>query len=380
VLGAGAGQLGAYAAARRAGVETIACDRDPAAFCLREGLTDRFEHVSAMDVDGLLGIARRVRAGGLISPGTDGPVSVAAVVADALGLPHPLDPVVAARATDKREQRRAFAREGVPQPRFSEDGTGLPPGGRIVVKPAAAQGQRGLTVVEPGGDLAAAVALARGESRDGHVLCEEFVEGPELTVNAFIEGGRFVPLTITDRERSLAFGVATAHLYPSQHDVRTVAGVAEDACRALGLRDGPTYTQVLLSPDGPRVMEVAARLGGGHDAELCAAALGVDLSAAAVRAALGEPPGSLEPVRDRAAVVRFLIAPPGRLQRVEGLAGARALRGVELAYSYRAPGAVIEPLLRGPDRAGFVLATGATRAEADAAARAAEAAIAFVVA
>ena len=65
--------------------------------------------------------------------------------------------------------------------------------------------------------------------------------------------------------------------------------------------------------------------------------------------------------------------------RVDGLEGARELPGVELAYSYRAPGAVIAPLLRGPDRAGFVLASGTTRAQAEAAARAAEAAISFVV-
>ena len=218
-----------------------------------------------------------------------------------------------------------------------------------------------------------------GDSRDGRALWEEFVEGPELTVNAFSEGGRFVPLTVTDRERALAFGVATAHLYPSRLRLAGVAAAAEAACRALALTDGPTYTQVLLAPDGPRVMEVAARLGGGHDGELCAAALGVDLSAAAVLAALGRSPGSLESRRDRAAVVRFLIAPPGRLVRVDGLEEARALRGVELAYAYRAPGMLIAPLLRGPDRAGFVLATGATRSEAEATARRAEETVTFVV-
>ena len=379
VLGAGAGQLGAYAAARRLGITTVACDRDRWAFCVREGLTDRFGHVSAMDVGGLLGAAKRERAAGIISPGTDGPVRVAAEVAEALKLPHPLDPVAAARATDKLEQRRAFARERVPQPRFSEDGTGFPADARVVVKPSAAQGQRGLAIVEPGGDVAAAAALAARDSRDGRALCEEFVEGPELTVSAFLDGGRFVPLTVTDRECALAFGVATAHLYPSLYPVADVVAVAEAACRALAITEGPTYTQVLISADGPRVMEVAARLGGGHDAELCAAALGVDLSAAAVLAALGRPPGALEPVRDRAAVVRFLIAPPGRLRRVEGLEEARALPGVALAYSYRAPGMQIQPLLRGSDRAGFVLATGDTRAEAEAAAREAEATISFLV-
>jgi biotin carboxylase len=126
-------------------------------------------------------------------------------------------------------------------------------------------------------------------------------------------------------------------------------------------------------------MEVAARLGGGHDGELCAAALGVDLSAAAVLAALGRAPGPLAAARDRAAVVRFLIAPAGRLVRVEGLDDARALPGVELAFSYRPLGTQIAPLLRGPDRAGFVLASGASRPQAEAAACAAEAAIRFVV-
>jgi biotin carboxylase len=379
VLGAGAGQFGAYAAARRLGIETIACDIDPASFCVREGLVDRFEQVSSMDPEAVAALARRTGAGGLISPGTDGPVRVAAEVADALGLPHPLAPAAAARATDKREQRRAFDRAGVPQPAWSADGSGLPAAARVVVKPAAAQGQRGLEIVEPGGDLTAAVARAEAASRDGRALCEEFVEGPELTVNAFMHEGRFAPLTITDRERALAFGVATAHLYPSQHPVAAVVALAEAACHALGLTAGPTYTQVLLAPSGPRVMEVAARLGGGHDGELCAAALGVDLSAAAVCAALGRSPGPLEHVRDRAAVVRFLIGPAGRLVRIDGLAKARALPGVELAHVYRAPGAQIAPLLRGPDRAGFVLATGATRSEAEAAARSAEAAIEFVV-
>jgi biotin carboxylase len=379
VLGAGAGQLGAYAGARRLGVETIACDVDPAAFCVREGLADRFERISAMDAGAVEALARRERAGGLISPGTDGPVRVAAEVATALGLPHAVDAATAARVTDKREQRRAFDAAGVPHPAWSEDGTGLPADARVVVKPAAAQGQRGIEIVEPGGDLAPAVAAAREISRDGRALCEEFVEGPELTVNAFLAAGRFVPLTVTDRERALAFGVATAHLYPSLHPVAAVVAAAEAACRALGLTDGPTYTQVLLAPGGPRVMEVAARLGGGHDAELCHTALGVDLSAAAVNAALGRSPGPLVPTSDRAAVVRFLIAPAGRLLRVDGLAEARALPGIDLAHSYRAPGARIAPLLRGPDRAGFVLASGATREDAETAARAAEATIRFVV-
>ena len=95
------------------------------------------------------------------------------------------------------------------------------------------------------------MASAQEASRDGLALCEEFVEGPELTVNAFLDGGRFVPLTVTDRERALAFGVATAHLYPSRHPVAEVVavGARPPAARSASTH-GPTYTQVCWRPAG----------------------------------------------------------------------------------------------------------------------------------
>ena len=117
-----------------------------------------------------------------------------------------------------------------------------------------------------------------------------------MTVNAFSVGGRFVPLTVTDRLTAdpPAFGVALAHAWPSQAAGEEAARVAQAAAELSGITDGPTYTQLRIGPDGPQVIELAARLGGGHDAELVKAALGVDLNALALTAALGEelePPG-----------------------------------------------------------------------------------------
>ena len=99
------------------------------------------------------------------------------------------------------------------------------------------------------------------------------------------------PLTVTDRLTGdgPAFGVALAHAWPSVHPVEEAVEAARLAADALGVTDGPTYTQIVLGPDGPRVMELAARLGGGHDAELCRVALGIDLNGLALAAALGEP-------------------------------------------------------------------------------------------
>jgi biotin carboxylase len=143
---------------------------------------------------------------------------------------------------------------------------------------------------------------------------------------------------------------------------------ARAAVEAVGVREGPSYTQVRLGPDGPRVMEVAARLGGGHDAELCEAALGVDLNGAAIDVALGRAPGNavLQGGRCEAggACVAFLVPPPGVLRAVEGMEEAAALPGVRWVRIYRRPGWRFGPLRRGADRAGAVLAVADSRDEA----------------
>ena len=115
----------------------------------------------------------------------------------------------------------------------------------------------------------AAIAAALEASRNGTFVAEEYVDGPEVTVNAFSVDGSFQALTVTDRltAEPPAFGVALAHVWPSGARCRRMPSTRRAAAEALGVRDGPTYTQVRLGADGPRVVELAARLGGGHDAD-----------------------------------------------------------------------------------------------------------------
>jgi biotin carboxylase len=217
------------------------------------------------------------------------------------------------------------------------------------------------------------------------VLVEELVAGTEVTVNAFSVEGRFHPLTVTHRVVAdpPAFGVALAHVWPCAFPEDDVVDVARAAAEAVGVRNGPTYAQVLVGMDGPRVVELAARLGGGHDAELCEAALGVDLNGLALSAALGEEVDD-ERLRPRpahgGACVRFLVPPVGILERVEGVAEAEAATGVRWVRIYRAPGAQLGELRRGADRAGAALAVGASPDEALARADAALARVRLVTA
>jgi biotin carboxylase len=355
----------------------IAADRDPSAPGF--AYADRRAIISVEDEPRIDRLAAAERVDGLIAPGIDWPVAIAARISERLVLPHPIDPATAVLATSKLRQRERFAEAGVPHPRHvvcatieeaaaAAAGFGYP----CIVKAPDRQGQKGLVLVRDASVLPDAFELALAESRCSVVLVEELVPGREVTVNAFSVEGRFAPLTITDRivADPPAFGVALAHVWPSSlapKEVGAAVEAARAAADALGVGNGPTYTQVVVGERGAHVVELAARLGGGHDAELCAAALDVDLNGLALAAALGESvtDEQLRPVAAvGGAVVRFLVPEPGELREVAGVEEAESLPGVVWVRVYRAPGAVLAPLRRGSDRVGAVLAVGETREEA----------------
>jgi len=363
-------------------VHVIAVDRDPQA--LGFVLADERAIISSEDEEAVDRLARARDVDGIVSPGADWPVGIAARVAERIGLAHPITARTGSIVTSKARQREAFAAAGVPHARELDPRNAELPF-PLVVKAPDRQGQRGLALVRTPGELEAALATALAESRGGAVLVEEHVEGPEVTVNAVSVDGRFVPLTVTDRltAEPPAFGVALAHAWPSRHDTTAAVAAAGAAVAAVGIRNGPSYTQLRLGPAGPVVMEVAARLGGGHDAELCTAATGVDLNALAVSFALDDDMSSCQArgggAKEKGAAVVFLVPPLGGLLETAGVEEAEAAEGVRWVRVYRRPGHVFGELRRGADRAGAILALGASRDEALERARRAADAVRFRV-
>jgi biotin carboxylase len=391
VLGAGPAQLGVLAAARRRELTVVAADRDPSAPGFR--YADRRAIVSIEDEPAIDRLARAEEVDGVIAPGTDHAVALAARVAAKLGLAHPVAPEAAMLAVSRQKQRERLAASGIPQPRSiacrsladvmkAAEELGYP----VVIDAPDRAGERGVGLARNRKAVAEAAADALGESNDEYCLVEELVGGRIVTVNAFSLGGRFVPLTVTDREQAPrpAFGVSLAHLWPAELEPAEVGAAVETAARAaraLGVEHGPTTAQVLLGDEGPLLAKLSARVGGGHDAELCRAALGVDLNDLAVAAALGEDVQAQQLVAVAGvggACVRFLVAPPGALREVRGVEEAFAVDGVRGVRVYRKPGHVFRPLRRASDRAGAILATGDTPAQALEAADRAAAQIRFV--
>jgi biotin carboxylase len=393
VLGAGPPQLGVLAAARRRGLTVIAADRDPSAPGFR--YADRRAIVSIEDEPAVDRLARAEEVDGLVAAGTDHAVAIAARIASRLGLQHPVDPDAAVLSVSRLKQRERLAAAGFAQPRSIACRTAAEAaaaagelGFPLVVEAPNNLGERTVRLARSRDELAAATAGALAESRGDYCLVEELPGLRPVTVNAFIANGRFVPLTVTDPEPAPApaFGVPLAHTWPA--DLSPEAGeaareTAAAAAAALGIHGGPVVAQLLLGPAGPLVAKISARVGGGHDAELCRAALGIDESALAVAASLGEGIGDheLEPsVVAGGACVRFLVASRGLLTDVDGVEGAFTVAGVRAIHIYRKPGHVFGDLVRASDRAGAIIASGKTRELAAATAEESARRIRFVTA
>jgi biotin carboxylase len=147
---------------------------------------------------------------------------------------------------------------------------------------------------------------------------------------------------------------------------------------AVGLRDGIAFPQLLVSDDGVRVVEVAARIPGGQMADLVRHAVGVDLVEVALRQALGEevPDELVDCAVKQPLAIRFLTAEPGplptgRVKRIGPLDPVLAAEGVVQADTYLQVGETIRPVQRDGDRRGYVIAVADTSVEALARAEAA---------
>jgi len=372
VIGAGPLQAPGIETGRRMGLEVIATDMDPEA--PGAALADRFYAVSTIDVAATLEVARACSVDAVMTLGTDFPMRTVAEVARALALPG-VSPETAEAATDKYEMCRRFDAHGAACPAFrlvssAEEAQaalgdlGLP----MILKPTDRSGSAGVALVRAEAQVAAGFARAHGESRAGKVLAEEYVSGREISVETMSHGGEFHVVAITDKLTTGPPGfVELGHVVPCELDERTAAVVRETARRgveALGIECGPTHTEMKIDGERVVIIEIGARLGGDRiTSHLVPLATGVDLVEASIRVALGEEP-DLTPTLDRAAAIRYMQPPPGRVRTVRGARTAREMPGVVDLDVEVGPGDTVSEVRSSGDRPAWVIAVGEGASEA----------------
>lgn len=226
----------------------------------------------------------------------------AARLAERLGLPGPGVEAVT-RCRDKSRTREALRARGVTQPmsrRVSSlteateaaAGWGFP----VVMKPLSLGASIGVSKVLGPEDLAAAYAHASGAFEDDNppqatVLVEECVTGEEISVDCAVVGSVVTPLFVA--RKILGFGAAceeVGHTVDSHDPLlrdRAFREYLQQVHDAVGYDTGITHTEIMLTADGPRLIEVNARLGGDLIPHVATQASGVDAGRVAVDVALG---------------------------------------------------------------------------------------------
>ncbi|MGB2823726.1 MAG: ATP-grasp domain-containing protein, partial [Phycisphaerae bacterium] len=294
VLAAGPLQLPAVTTAKRMGLRVVAADGDPRAPGM--ALADAAHAINITDAEECLAVARREGVDGVIHICSEVSMFAMGRINEELGLKG-IDSQTARRATNKELMRRAFEAGGAPSPRSigaaAEDealAAAEEIGRPLIIKPSRNSGSRGVTRLTAGdgrGKVIEAFRYALRESRDSSVVVEEFVEGPEFSVEVLVWDARSHVLAVTDKETTgPPHFVETGHSQPTRQPPDVQAAIVEAAVRgvrALGIDWAAAHAEIKLSPRGPVIIEIGARLGGDFiTTELVPRSTGIDMVAGAI--------------------------------------------------------------------------------------------------
>jgi biotin carboxylase len=236
----------------------------------------------------------------------------------------------------------------------------------VIAKPTRLSASRGVMLIRDAEDLAAWRARLAAYRYTGPVIVEEFLRGPEFSVETLTAEGEHHLIGITAKRVASGF-VEIGHLHPAplaEPDRAAIAELVTAFLDAAGYRFGPAHTELVLTERGPRIIESQARFGGDRIPLLVRLATGMDMDAVVYQALTGKP---IEPpMADRFGCVSFFRLAPGVLRSVSGLAEIARLPFVgEFEFPF-APGDVLPDVVDTFTRHGHVVVDADSPAEAEA--------------
>ena len=285
ILGAGNAQIDAIEYCRERGYEVIGCSYTNTDHGIP--LLDHFRQVNIRDIEGVTELARNYAVDAVYSVGSDLAVPTAMKVSEILGLPHFISSEAADICHSKHLLRETLGEgfdgnipfitcSGLEEALKFENFPGM-------MKPVDSQGQRGCFRVDSVMDIREHFETSLSYSICGKVIIESFIDGPEISVNAYMQDGRLKFGLVSDR---IAFdeypgGIIKKHILPSEFaDKQTREAavlLAMRTARKAGVCNGPVYCQMKLDHGHPVILEIAPRLDGCHMWRLIREYCGADL-------------------------------------------------------------------------------------------------------
>lgn len=326
VLAAGLLQIDVIEKAKSMGYYVLAVDGNPKAPGFN--VADKAICADIVNEETMLKIARDEHVDGVIHPCSEVSMAVMGRINDELGLSG-ISREQAICATNKHLMRKAFEKGNAPSPKSILAQDAEDAWSRLqnefdtdaILKPSRNSGSRGIAKVSRNmdkGDFIRAYDEALSESRDHSVLIEQFIEGPEFSIEMIVWQGEIHVLTVTDKKTTGApHFVELGHNQPScfsDTDVETLKAAAVAGVRALGVNNCACHAEAKLMNGKAYLMEVGARLGGDFiSTELTHLSTGIDMVAAAIDVALGVEPDLSAKEEPKGVCIRYFCPKSGKL-------------------------------------------------------------------
>lgn len=332
---------------------------------------------STLNKDDVVQVAREVGADLVIATCVDQANTIACYAAEQLGLPHPYSYADAQVIADKTLMKQRMLEHGLPTARaIFVDRADLPESGLpdlrgltfpLVVKPADTNGSAGVRRVDTDDELRRFLAVALDLSRIGRAIVEDFVSGPELSIDCFIERGhaRIVlvrrkytvpPGSGVDQVMQSTGSIAPYPLTPEQ--LRDTESVLSTIARVFNLNNCPLLVQGFLTDKGLSVIELAARLSGGTGSAVTKRVSGFDSLDASIDSFLGRPVTVTLTPPQVYLMTNTAYAWPGTFERIEGVEDLLADGTIEQFLPYKTRGMVIGADMSTRSRVGAFLISG----------------------
>ena len=292
ILGAGNAQIDAIEYCKSRGFEVVGCSYTT----VDSGIPhlNYFEQVDIKNAEGVMQLADKYGVEAIYSVGSDLAMPTVMLASERLGLPHFISYETAETCHSKHKLRSALGEDFKGNVHFivcsSIDEALKYDNFPAMMKPVDSQGQRGCFRVDSAADIKENFEASLGYSIEGKVIIEEFADGPEVSVNAYMQNGEMKFAIVSDRYAFDEYpgGIIKEHRLPSSFADRETEQQCRDLARRIaekiGLTDGPCYFQIKIDKKkGPVILEVTPRLDGCHMWNLIDHYCGVNLLDATFR-------------------------------------------------------------------------------------------------
>lgn len=334
---------------------------------------DFFYEVSTNDIDSVKKIAKEFNPDGITTLATDMPVRTIASVSKYLNKNNSIKTETSVKCTDKFQMIESFHENKVPSPWFfkvsEKDYKNNQYEFPCIVKPIDSSGSKGVNLVHHFNDLEDAIKYATKYSKLSEVIIEEYLIGPEVSVEIIVDNNEVNVINITNKTTTGEPNfVELMHMQPAQLSKENIIKVKETAIKAVkavGINFGPAHVEMIITKDGPKLVELGARLGGDFiTTHLIKYSTGIDLVEATLRQSCGESIDIVKKI-DKVSVIKFFH--PTKIGILENIQVPKDIydeKGVKDVFIFKKSGCKIEKLENSNNRLGAVISQSDSYSEA----------------